>query len=431
MLVEVPAIPEPFDVDEFIKWEIPESQNAFSDYRQAGELMEQLLKTGLTAGEAKVDEPPDFQVIIDKGWPDAGTTVKDWLELNRAALLIWRKGTEKSQGRFVSPGELSIRTNLESVQKLRQFARLAIYEELRLLEAGQFDEAWSWGRAAFRSGGHASRQACIVQALTATAIHFISTDGLARWAEHPQLTSEQIRVALKESQADYTLYESRGNILRAEYMAMQNTLMSSDWPQLIAFNTGGKPTAMSTPVRLGYWVIGEPDRASRLFRQIMANQLPEIDKSPSQRRKLVGSGKAMLFDRDPAAPLSPGQLDAFEIDRNLSRTRLFLTLAPARTLFDRILVRQETRQNAFLILLAAQAYRRDHGEFPESLECLVPNYLDAIPLDPSNLAGKSLRYRRDNPTSAVVWGLGEDNSDDGGQVRTDSGRPIDVGFELK
>ena len=82
-------------------------------------------------------------------------------------------------------------------------------------------------------------------------------------------------------------------------------------------------------------------------------------------------------------------------------------------------------------LLAAQAYRRDKGEFPESLEQLVPEYLAAVPLDPCDRHGGRILYRRDEATKAVVWSVSVDGNDDGGVVESETGQPADVGYILK
>ena len=55
--------------------------------------------------------------------------------------------------------------------------------------------------------------------------------------------------------------------------------------------------------------------------------------------------------------------------------------------------------------LAAERYRRDHGEWPDSLEALAPDYLDAVPADPAD--GRPLRYQR-FAEGVVVYSLCRD-----------------------
>jgi len=79
--------------------------------------------------------------------------------------------------------------------------------------------------------------------------------------------------------------------------------------------------------------------------------------------------------------------------------------------------------------LAAERYRKRHGGWPPSLGDLVPHYLTAVPLDPFD--GKPLRYRR-TEHGAVIYSIGEDAHDDGGDPnRASAGRrPRDVVFTL-
>jgi hypothetical protein len=79
--------------------------------------------------------------------------------------------------------------------------------------------------------------------------------------------------------------------------------------------------------------------------------------------------------------------------------------------------------------LAAERYRLDKGRWPEKLGDLVPAYLPAVPLDPYD--GKPLRLAR-KPDGVVVYALGRDGRDDGGDFETlNTHQPgTDYGFRL-
>lgn len=64
-------------------------------------------------------------------------------------------------------------------------------------------------------------------------------------------------------------------------------------------------------------------------------------------------------------------------------------------------------------LIALECYRLDHGGFPESLDALVPQYLDAVPADPFAESGP-LRYRRE-PDRVIVYSVYVNGADDQGQ----------------
>lgn len=70
-------------------------------------------------------------------------------------------------------------------------------------------------------------------------------------------------------------------------------------------------------------------------------------------------------------------------------------------------------ENAFMIVvLALEAYRREHGAFPNTLSALVPRYLHRVPDDPFALAG-SLRYHRTG-TQYILYSVGPNGKDDHG-----------------
>lgn len=64
--------------------------------------------------------------------------------------------------------------------------------------------------------------------------------------------------------------------------------------------------------------------------------------------------------------------------------------------------------------LALAAYRADHGAWPVGLERLVPDYLDAVPIDPFAAADTPMRYEVRPDGSLLLYSLGPDGKDDGG-----------------
>ena len=430
-LSSVPAMAEPFDVVAFVGDEIPPAENAFTDYRQAYELRKVLVQ-GLQQKSAT--EPGNHEDVYKGGWESADDAMRAWLEAHRPAFVVWRRGTEKDRALAVLPDEMTFATTLELSQELRSFVRLALVDQMRCLHEGDVDEAWKLARAAYRSGGHASRRGPLVAGLVGIALHAMSVSGMQRWAEHPAVTADQLRAGLVHVKADFALYESESNMLRTEYLAMRNSLATPSWMKVTGPVLGGPldDKLMPAAVARGFmWVVGEPELTVRIARQLVANQTREVDKPLAERRKLVGSGFAMIFDTDPTVTRAPGELDVNQLDRGVRTSILAKMLLPAMKQADNAVLRFRGRQAALEVLLAAQAYCRDKGEFPENLDQLVPQYLETIPLDPCDRNGGRLLYRRDSAMSAVVWSVAEDGNDNDGAVESETGRPADVGFVLK
>ena len=75
-------------------------------------------------------------------------------------------------------------------------------------------------------------------------------------------------------------------------------------------------------------------------------------------------------------------------------------------------VQAKTQLAATRALLAMKAFKVEKGRLPETLDELVPEYLEAVPLD--DFDGKPLRY---NPEKKVVYSVGEDLVDGGGMTK--------------
>jgi len=73
----------------------------------------------------------------------------------------------------------------------------------------------------------------------------------------------------------------------------------------------------------------------------------------------------------------------------------------------------EATRDAADAALAIEQFRRKHDRLPETLDELVPEFLDAVPIDPFD--GKPLRYvvRED---AYVIYSIGRDRADDGGEI---------------
>jgi hypothetical protein len=66
------------------------------------------------------------------------------------------------------------------------------------------------------------------------------------------------------------------------------------------------------------------------------------------------------------------------------------------------------------VAIALERYRLAHGEYPESLDALAPQFIAKLPHDIIN--GQPLHYRRTNDGQFVLYSVGWNETDDGGEV---------------
>lgn len=77
-------------------------------------------------------------------------------------------------------------------------------------------------------------------------------------------------------------------------------------------------------------------------------------------------------------------------------------------------------RDATRVMLALESYRTDLGQYPDTLDALVPQYIDQLPPDPHR-ATESFVYRVVDPQASdpaaayVLYSIGADRVDDGGR----------------
>ncbi len=84
-------------------------------------------------------------------------------------------------------------------------------------------------------------------------------------------------------------------------------------------------------------------------------------------------------------------------------------------------VRAVARNRAMRVALACERHRMATGDWPDSLDELVPTFIEAIPRDP--FSDGLIRYRR-IPEGIQVWSLGLDRVEDPGKARDAKGKPV-------
>jgi hypothetical protein len=100
-------------------------------------------------------------------------------------------------------------------------------------------------------------------------------------------------------------------------------------------------------------------------------------------------------------------LYAFVAIRSMpSRVRPFLTTAKV-----------QTQVHEALIACALERCRLEHKAYPETLDALVPQFLDKIP--PDLIGGQPLHYRRADDGKFVLYSVGWNETDDGGKPASD------------
>lgn len=96
-----------------------------------------------------------------------------------------------------------------------------------------------------------------------------------------------------------------------------------------------------------------------------------------------------------------------------ARYWLLLVFPPYSDSIARLIPRLDAEREVLLVAIALEQYKRLHGNFPDTLASLMPEFLSELPVDYST--GLALLYKLVDG-KPLLYGRGLDNDDDGGVV---------------
>jgi hypothetical protein len=404
-LLGLPDIGDPFDLEAFRSFTIPDDRNAFVLYRQAADRLKPLDATIESSGARVVGVLPmvsgilptetsgrsrDEKLDLLAAWSKADPRVRRWAEEDREALAIYRRGGERPDA--LDPNRERPK-DARNWQALRSLHLLALLEASRLEEGGDMAGAWGWYRTALRASYHFGRYGYGYHRFVAQRWRDEIHDRLAAWSADPRTTPAMVRQALDEVIACAALAPSDSYTIQAEYPDLLRWLDSPDnpgrqMPLAHLYSLFGDSQYRLSPEHmraiLDVWRFWrrEPERSRRVIRLAVANWLAYYDLPPERRPKPDPDlpGPLRFYALGPEAPakaraLPPGALDHW----------LATTVDAAAILRDRnpaSIRGQEVRgYRALVVLLATELYRRDHGTVPLWDEALVGPYLKELPDD--------------------------------------------------
>ena len=402
---------EPFDIDAFTSISVPPEKNATVHYREAAPLFVEQQSAKLKPSEVEAFDK-SYDEAVAKAWKFANDDVRRWLEANRRAMEIWKRGSQLDDSLDVPPGKVHLATD-SSLATIggRTFARLALLDAARLTAEGRNDEAWDRYRSVLRSSRHVGMHAGAIWRLVGVAMQATATDAIISWSARPEVTAVQLRKALDETLAIDAMTPPASDCFKAEYLGTINSFDDAE------AELGGAATVFN--------FFGAREHARRSLRLIFANWLGQADRPRFQRTE-IHRGEPDLFERDSAAP--PGSPSAADIQSQCGLSSpgpgsiLLKLMLPAGLPVIDAIDREQARRAALILAVALEFYDRDHGELPPNLEALVrAGYLKSIPAD-SFGKGEPFHYRRaENPAEGgLLWSVWTDGIDQDGKISVDT-----------
>ena len=390
----------------------PKGQNAAPLFNQAFKLMKE-------RGDDDADHLPIVGTVKlpaadDDFPPDMLAAIQDYLRGNAAILDLLRKGAERQGCKFDLNFEAGPGMLLPHLSSMRQGARLFALEAIVRTETGKPDAAAESLRTAFRLGHALRREPVLITALVRVACDAIAVGQVQRWASRSAPSPKallRVEQALR-AEADPTFLKQVFLGERCFGMDIYQTYVLKPGGPNITQMMGANDPHAEMILRL-------VPRA--YFKSDMVNYIDLMNTYVDATRKPY-----------PESFVAGGRVGR-ELEKKFTTTpaRFYIVSSMIMPALGRVFTvsqRHMAQLDSARTALAALRYKAAHKRLPDTLDALVPDFIEAVPPDPFN--GKPLRYRKE-AGGFVVYALGENGTDDAGDIDRVHGKHPDVGFRVR
>ena len=248
----------------------------------------------------------------------------------------------------------------------------------------------------------------------------ILTEGVERVLARTNPSNADLAALEKEFARAADSLSSRQAIAGAIAFAIDESARLSDG-RPICYNFKGQQEYATARARLSIWLYEG-----------------QIKRDVARRIRLLQPAATALQNPAPEM-LTAAYLRALDAEPFRARFEA-VGAEPWTVISDVILSCERTRAKfrSAVACVAAMRYRNDHGNWPETLEALVPEYLPSVPLDP--FTGKHVRYKITG-TGITAYSIGQNLADDDGvfnlnspinpaDPKSEPGTADDTGFRI-
>jgi hypothetical protein len=328
------------------------------------------------------DPPPNWHLTAEER-----NRLRVELESVNPARAEARKLATRSTGRYPLAYQRNpLSTLVPHAQDTRVVTHLLRLDALLRMDAGDCAAAAVSCRAAFNAGRAIGDEPLAISQLVRLALFMAAGEAVERLLAQGELSDEELASLqhIVEEEAEYPGFRVACRGERAMVHLTVQAVVEGEIPLDVE---GNGPTTWSERC----WTLPARDVLRRRQAEAfpMLNKMVELGEAPPHLRAVpLQEFRAMVQAQPKLLP------------------RILVEWVPR-------LENAFTRRDAYLACLAAalaaERHRREHGEWPPSLEALAPQYLSVVPLDPSD--GQPVRYakREDGVViySAVADGKGQ------------------------
>ncbi len=369
----LPNAPEPFDLAKYGRVEVPDADNAMVAYREVFSTFGDLDARGYDV--ASITE----WYVSD--WSAARPEVRRWAEDHRQALEAWVPANDRPDSLLVQPEELRMTTDMERLQQMRPYVRLALLEGSRLEQSGDLAGAWRMYRSALRAGRHAARHGGTNQRLMGGGFLKQSRPRIEAWIDRPGMTPELLRRAIADVEACGAMTSPASETVRAEYFSVRAAVTDTDRWWTLSDSGPYSDVHWYNQFAAGRWshrfLRREPERSARVLRLITVGYLAQCDRPPARRPRLLFP-TSMIYDHDARTPQSVRAIapDALE---SWSRDSIVMDLGPFNPHLQGDLDTEARTFEDLSLNMAERAFVIERGRPPQRYGELLGPYLKTLP----------------------------------------------------
>jgi hypothetical protein len=312
--------------------------------------------------------------------------IAEYLADNAKSLELLHKASRIKHCRFPVDYTAGFNTTINYLSDLGKSFRLLALEASFHAQNNQPDAAIDSIDAALRLARCLDKEPLLISQLVRIACQAKALEALEYVINQIKFSDQQLKILSKTIEnaknPDAMRYGFAGEIPQSmDFFAKptnQNFQLISGYP---------------SPFIYLYTAIGMTNQDAFIYLDIMTKYIEAYKLPPSERMKVV---KAL----DDEA----GKIPKIHF--------LARTIIPAIARITELDCRIIALLDAARVALAVERYRLANARLPESLNDLIPEFLESVPIDPFD--GKSLKYKKLDP-GFVIYSVGEDLSDDGGK----------------
>lgn len=318
-------------------------------------------------------------------------------------------------------------------QQQRKPVRLLTARAMLRLSEGDTERAWDDLLACHRLARLAGRDAAIIPALISVGIEAMACDSAKGLLASPHLSPEQARQCLADLRALPTTVDMAQIADETERFAFLDSIQTFARGQGDMFSDSN-PNALppARPNQATRFTVVDWNVVMRMGNEFYdsasdAMRIADVEHRSAQLERLNTDRVAVGGTHGLSLMTSRILGDRDSASREMGRILIAL-LAPsmthARVAEDRNLANSSLAHIGF----ALAAWRREQGEYPESLDMLAPDLLAEVPLDP--FTQKSFTYRRTD-TGYRLYSVGDNGIDDNGVSYDDQPRGDDILLQIE